>query len=276
MSQQATDQHIFNLAQQYLLDLDIPGLDQSLLQKYRHLPGTFERPNALSAIYRQLLLSAQSGGMKAGVIGRALGGAERIGLVLDNFNPGTTLSTYQENWSLLLDTIESDLQPNGRIRRSSRSIWPQYCRTILSAARFLTQFDTAADFFAWADYFDQNNRARPALPLVLSTEIYGFGFALACDFLKELGYLNFGKPDVHIRDIFLALDLVDPQPTDYQLLKAIVRIADHVGQTPYAVDKIFWLIGSGYFYDDPQIGQNGRIGRQKQAFIDYVKAQETS
>ena len=48
-------------------------------------------------------------------------------------------------------------------------------------------------------------------------------------------------------------------------------MARHVGVTPYNVDKLFWLIGSGYFYDDEQIGSRGRIGSRKAEFIRVAK-----
>jgi hypothetical protein len=47
-------------------------------------------------------------------------------------------------------------------------------------------------------------------------------------------------------------------------------MARNAGRTPYHVDKLFWLIGSGNFYDDPQIGNEGRIGRHKEQFIEYA------
>ena len=81
--------------------------------------------------------------------------------------------------------------------------------------------------------------------MMLSHEIDGLGFALSCDLLKELGYANFPKPDVHLRDIFTALGLFEDAGDDYQLFKAIVRVAQHAGVTPYNADKAFWLIGSG-------------------------------
>jgi hypothetical protein len=31
------------------------------------------------------------------------------------------------------------------------------------------------------------------------------------------------------------------------------------------------LVGSGYFYDDPHIGNKGRIGRHKKEFIDMTR-----
>lgn len=107
--------------------------------------------------------------------------------------------------------------------------------------------------------------------MLLDQEIDGFGFALACDFLKELGYVNFAKPDVHIRDIFKALDLCPAKVNDYLLFKAIIRVAKNANFTPYNADKLFWLIGSGYFYDDQHIGKKGRIGSRKFEFIQYAK-----
>jgi len=44
-------------------------------------------------------------------------------------------------------------------------------------------------------------------------------------------------------------------------------LARNAGVTPYNADKLFWLVGSGYFYDDPHIGDKGRIGRHKKEFI---------
>jgi thermostable 8-oxoguanine DNA glycosylase len=136
----------------------------------------------------------------------------------------------------------------------------------------MTQFSSAGEFCAWIEFFDRDDRARAALPLLLAKEIDGFGFALACDFLKELGYANFAKPDVHLREIFIGIKLCQPNASDYNVFKAIVRVANSAQVTPYNVDKLFWLIGSGNFYDDKHIGKNGRIGGHKREFIAYAQA----
>ena len=133
------------------------------------------------------------------------------------------------------------------------------------------RFSSAADFFNWVDFFDNDDRARAGLPLLLSQEIAGFGFALSCDFLKEMGYVNFPKPDVHLRCIFTALGLCREKASDFQLFRAVVRVAGHAGVSPYNADKAFWLIGSGYFYNDPHLGTNGRIKRRRENFIKYAK-----
>ena len=128
--------------------------------------------------------------MKAGVIGSSIGGVEKLSQVLFDFAPSRVLEHYSF-WESILDDIEAQLKPRGCIRRTSRSLWPKYCQTILSSARFLSQFASADDFYDWIDFFDEDERARPAMPMLLAQEIDGFGFALACDFLKELGYENF-------------------------------------------------------------------------------------
>lgn len=53
--------------------------------------------------------------------------------------------------------------------------------------------------------------------------------------------------------------------------EAILRIARSVRKTPYNVDKLFWLIGSGNFYDDSHIGKKGKIGSLKKGFISYAQ-----
>jgi hypothetical protein len=55
------------------------------------------------------------------------------------------------------------------------------------------------------------------------------------------------KPDTHITDIFRDLSLSDGTPLD--VFHAVAKMAADVGETPYAVDKVFWLIGSGRLYN---------------------------
>lgn len=271
MNQIERDQKACELAKKYLLQLEAEGVTPALLEKYLHLSEVEPRPDSIARIYERLLDSAQNANMKARVVGGAIGGVDKLGTVLSNFEPVSVMEEYTTGWEKVLDEIEEHLKPRGKILRTPRSIWPRYCRTILSGAHFLAQFATVEDFYSWVDFFDQDDRARPALPMLLSHEIYGFGFSLACDFLKELGYVNFAKPDVHLKKIFRGLELCPAKAKDYQVFKAIVRVAKNADVTPYSVDKLFWLIGSGYFYNDKQIGKRGRIGSHREEFIAYAR-----
>jgi hypothetical protein len=262
------DRKAYELAKGYLPSLKIPGVTQELIEKYQNLP--YRRPKSKSKkdLYKALLGSAQNANMKTNVIGKAIGGVGRLGLISEGFDPRYVLENYRDYWQVL-DQIVEKLKPRGKIRRTPRSIWPHYAQTILSAAEFIEQFDSADEFFRWVDFFDRDDRSRASLPMLLSNEVKGFGFALSCDFLKELGYVNFPKPDVHMRDIFTALELCPPRVDDYHLFKAIIRVAKNASATPYATDKVFWLIGTGKFYDDPLIGP---IDSHQQDFIEFARS----
>jgi hypothetical protein len=265
------DKQVYLLAKSYLPNLGQKDITANLIEKYLNPLSLNPKPSSKQGIYQRILESAQNANMKAGVIGRAIGGVSTLSVVLEDFNPDAVLKKYGTGWESILNDIVKQLQPRGEIRRTPRSIWPHYCQTILSAANFVQQFASADDFFGWLDFFDKDDRARASLPMLLSREIEGFGFALSCDFLKELGYVNFPKPDVHLRDIFTSLNLCQEKADDYQLFKAIIRLAGHANVSAYNADKAFWLIGSGYFYEDKHIGNNGRIGSHKQDFIKYAR-----
>lgn len=265
------DKKVYLLAKEYWPSRNITGVTAALVERYLNPLSLNPKPTTKEAIYQRILESAQNANMKAGVIGRSIGGVEKLSPILESFNTKAVLDKYASGYETILDDIVEQLKPNGEVRRTSRSIWPQYCKTILSAANFIEQFSSASDFFGWVDFFDKDERARAGLPLLLSREIEGFGFALSCDFLKEMGYVNFPKPDVHLRDIFTALSLCPDKSDDYQLFKAVIRLARHAGVSPYNADKAFWLIGSGNFYADPHLGNEGRVGRRKKEFIEYAK-----
>ena len=270
MSQRELDRAAYALAKDFLLRSGADkGVTPDLIEKYLRL--SIPRPNTLAGLYEHMLESAQDANMKAGVIGGSIGGVGNLGRVLCDFEPALVLEKYGSDWEGMLDDVVAQLKPRGSVPRTSRSIWPRYCRSVLSGARFLSRFSSADDFYGWVDFFDQDERARPALPLLLAQEIEGFGFALACNFLMGLGYENFSKPDVHVKEIFASLGLCPQGAGDYEVFKAVARVAHNAGATPYNVDKLFWLVGSGHFYDDPHIGNHGRIGRHRKEFIEVAR-----
>jgi hypothetical protein len=232
------------------------------------LKSEFTKPDDLKIIYNRLCESAQNKQMSTKVIGKAIGGVDKLKTVLFDFDPYEVAKNYKKDeGAKLLAAIIKQLKPTGQIRTTSRSLWPQYCQSVIDSAHFLKTFSSATDFYNWADFFANDLRAKPALPLMISIEITGIGFPLACDFLKEIGYEEYGKPDVHLKEIFKALQIIDPSEKsttkqDYLTLKAIDKISLNNNVTSYAVDKIFWLIGSGNFYL-----RNKNIGGQKKNFI---------
>lgn len=259
-----TDQEIYSSAIDFLLSSGkVTREDLN-----RHLSSEHQKPEDLKIIYKRLCISAQNKQMSTRVIGTAIGGIENMKKVLFDFDPNKVADAYSKSdSSKLLGKIIAELSPNGQIRTTNRSLWPQYCQAVIDSAHFLKTFSSAKKFYRWADFFANDTIAKPALPLMISIEIAGIGFPLACDFLKEIGYEQYGKPDVHLKEIFKALNIIDPLEKstikqDYSTLKAIDRISISNNVSPYAVDKIFWLIGSGDFYKS-----NKQIGGQRKQFI---------
>jgi len=267
MMQSELDRSAYDLARKYLLGFQTVGLTERLLDEYLNPSLDSLHASSLATIFCRLLESAQNRGMSSGVVGGAIGGVAKLGDILCAFDPAEVSRKYGSDWIRVLDDIEQRLQPRGKFRRTRRSIWPLFCRTITSGALFLSQFHSADEFYGWVNVFAKDDRVRPALPMLLSLEIEGFGFPLACDFLKELGYLDFGKPDVHVKAIFKMLGLIAKDADDYRVFKAITRVAYNQGVSPYNVDKLFWLVGSGFLYNHQHLGSMGRIGTNRAFFI---------
>lgn len=272
MNQKDKDQLIFNEAKKFLLDTTPEEITSEEIQKYLSIPKPTKETVTIKKIYKGILSSAQNSNMKSSVIGKSIGGFNNLSKITHKFDPIETLNEYSDNHELLLERIKEKLKPKGKVRETSRSIWPQYCKTIISSASFLSQFTNSDDFLDWVDAFYKERNTLAALPMILEAEIHGLGFPLACDFLKDLGYSKFGKPDVHIKQIFAATNLVSKKASDYQTLNAIMRISENVNTDAYEVDKIFWLIGSGKFYMHPEIGNNGKTGKMKKAFIEHMNS----
>lgn len=240
---------------------------EKVLSHYLNVMDASDVPKPIETIYFRMIASAQNANMMANVIGGSIGGIENLGRATFAFDPRKVLQTFGRDHDRLFLHIRETLKPSGKLLSGTRSLWPRYCRTAISAAAFLDQFKDGEDFFLWANHFYRDPRSMPALPLVISQEIFGFGYPLACDFLKDLGFIGYGKPDVHIKRILVGLGLADGGIGDYGLQKLLARIANDNGVPAYTADKLFWLVGSGKYYDHPALGKKGRIGRNYKQFL---------
>jgi hypothetical protein len=136
----------------------------------------------------------------------------------------------------------------------SRSFWRVFAKGTITGAEFIRGFDSIEAFDGYVASFGEaggDNGKR--LPQHIQRNVHGFGFALACDFLKESGYDFYPKPDVHIKDFLTACGLFEPDGNNDDILAydAVKSMAKTMGKKAYHVDKLFWLIGSGEFYSQP-------------------------
>jgi hypothetical protein len=153
--------------------------------------------------------------------------------VLKKYNSDTLLKAFSSLFKI--NNIES-----------KNNAWRQYSISLIDGAKFLSSFHDYDSFKDFINAFSQNALTKESLPLLLGKEIHGMGLALACDWLKEIGCVDYPKPDTHMIDVFFKAGFAEKDP--WSCFKAAIRVAEEGRITPYSLDKIIWLICSGNFY----------------------------
>lgn len=131
---------------------------------------------------------------------------------------------------------------------------------IINAAKFVEEIKKHSkygviSFFDKFAYEGSSVYERWALVSIIASSVNGISNALACDLLKEIGYMNYGKPDVHIKRILerigIIKDLKDKlvfkkSEEDYFIFRILDILALNSKKTLFEVDKILWLFGTGF------------------------------
>jgi len=236
-------------------------VDESILKKQLAYYHNY-KPSSIKDVFKQMVSSLKN---KQGYV-NFIADISQMDSILLGFEPKKVFEKFDNNWKKLFIKFKEKFGQNYRMDiDNKRNAWVMYSRGVLSCSKFLSNFNSIKEFDDFVKSFFHNEFTIASLPMLLEKEIFGFGFPLACDFLKELGYVQYGKPDVHLKEIFMELNLIESD-TDYEVFKKIVKVSLLVKQDPVIVDKIFWLIGSGNFHES-----NIKIGRQKSEFIAYIK-----
>ena len=233
----------YNEAIDYLLTFD--GITKDVLDEYTNKEKWKSRkPNDMKELFKRFLHHAKN---KQGMP-NSIGNVGKLSEILFNFNHNKIIAEYR-TWEDVFDAIQdSNYRPPGRMEKyNNRSYWVQYCKSIMSIANFISNYKNLDEWNEFVNGFLTNEQSKLALPLLLKEEIDGFGFALACDFIKESVSPQFVKPDVHINWIALKLGITQ-STKDYQIFKDVELYCNEINELPYAVDKIFWLVGSGNFH----------------------------
>ena len=250
---------IFDEAHEYLLSFD--PIDENMLDK--HINGWKECKNqsVQDLLWGMLESVSNKRNMQS-----TIGSIEELRPFLEDFILPRIIEKYDDDWRGLFMTIKNNYKPPGPMEIDNpRSYWVIFCKSVFSASHFLSRFSNLDEFDNFVSQFYLNEYTRVALPLLLEEEVFGLGFALACDFLKENGYPKFVKPDVHIKAIFHGIG-ISKSNSDYDVFKDVIRFSEDINELPYCVDKLFWLVGSGRFYlDDVKINTN------RDEFIEMIK-----
>jgi SAM-dependent methyltransferase len=247
MNKDLLRKHFYQNCTDFLVDNLPKGRAEQVLAEHLDLVDGSQSPVSLEALYEGLLISGQNTQGKPNMIGGSIKGIHNLAQVTFGFNPHRVAEHYLTSRQLF-EELKRVLKPTGRVNEAASGAWPKYCRTMLDAAKFMSQFKDGKDFYGWANTMYQDPRSQDAIPMLIAQHVAGIGYSLGCDFLKEKGFINFGKADVHIKDILASVGLCDKNAADIDCQRELRAIAKAVGVSTYKVDKLVWLIGSGTFY----------------------------
>lgn len=256
------NQIIYKYACEFLKNILPRELKEEDLEKYYE--GDNSKFSSLKEVFIQIIRSAQN-----------YQGMPNIIKFNERFDDiGRILYDYDYNLISQLEVTKLyhkfRKEFNVTSKDSKMNSWFKWSTSIIDAANFIKNFKDVEGFKNFVNLYDYNTLTRRSLPLLISSKIRGIGFALACDCLKELGYLNYPKPDRHIVGIFTKLGLSDNnQMNVFDAVICMYEDCKNIDNrvTPYKIDKILWLISSGTFYLD-----NIDIGRHREEFIEKVTA----
>jgi hypothetical protein len=244
------DRRVFDLAWKHLLAAysKYTGRGEEDLRRYLASPDRPESMNGVGGIYHFLLRTAQNFRHVRNSISGAMGGSiDPLGAVLFDFDPSKVNAYYGSDADRLLNDVFNVILRDRKPEDASKT-WHNFARAALESAEFLSNFGTAAAFFEWADrlYAEPGGKVRMVNALV---PIHTIGPALSRDFLKEIGYVGFGKPDTLIIDIFGRAGLSSSTRPE-AVASTFDRMAEACGVSSFVVDKVFWLLRSGRFDED--------------------------
>lgn len=140
-------------------------------------------------------------------------------------------------------------------------------KSLIESAQHIQEFKFSSEDSNFADSYRKHfsamegNIANPYVALnnvreFCGLKIHGIGFALSCDFLKEIGLSEYGKPDTHIMDLLpfftgsIYKNHNKNQEAFGQCLIDIIRVSNALEVEPYELDKLLYLIGSGKLIDN--------------------------
>lgn len=227
-----TNQILYNTAYSMLVKMLPSGIDEESLQKY--LFGDQDNPKDLRDVFIVLIRTAQNYQRMPNVI-QFDKRKQAIGCILKDFD-------YK--YACTLDPIELYRSFRKEFGAISEHSWQLWSKAVVDSASFVRSFTSVNDFNAFVTGSSDIKR----VPITISSRIRGVGFVLACNALKDMGFLDYVKPDVHLIDICVELGISDKDPLN--VFDAMLQIASDNCITPYKLDKVLWLVCSGNFYMD--------------------------
>jgi hypothetical protein len=177
---------------------------------------------------------------------------EAYRLLLFGFQPRSVVNCYAQDLdSLVRDLVGARKLPPAKAQRqrnNPRASLRTFGRGVLQAAHHFAAYDSTDEFVAQVR--ERIRAGRDAVAnLPYEFRFTGFSYALAADFLKEVGVIQLGKPDVHVRRTLAELGWCRGSAAPEEVRRCLWDLWGLLGEghEPSIIDKLVFLAGSGRF-----------------------------
>lgn len=160
---------------------------------------------------------------------------------------------------------DSEQSPNGA--------WYRFAKNIITLAAYLSEFRDIDELYA---VFEKADSPEEKIQLVdtVSSRVAQWGFAMASNWIKDIGLTGYCKPDRHICAI---IDGIYQTGDDEKaVFKKVIEVAKQCNVPPFNLDRVLFLVGSGDFYGQGHANIRKSYNGNEEEFIDLFKAQMKS
>lgn len=214
---------------------------------YRYLQGRNQEDITLRDVLKQLCITSQNYRGFKNYIGYFTRNTETIEKALFNFDIRRSLEEYKSSEELYQGFIKA-----GCSMRKSQHSWKLYSKRIYNGMIWLSDFDTMENFIEFMGLYD--GMEIEFVHSISKGKDRFLPFTLACDFIKELGFKHYSKPDVYILKTMNLLECLEKEQSlnipflnEYSAFFKMKEIAEENEVTEYFIDKMIWTICSGEF-----------------------------
>lgn len=166
-----------------------------------------------------------------------------------------------ENQAAFEDALLNHLSFDDKMDTFTKKVVGIYANIVCGIAQYLSEFSDSCDMFNHFSRFDDTKRNSMKCKLVkeIQNASHGsykiresWGFALAANWLKDIGMDDYCKPDKFIKEFCTKMSLCksNGEVSVFNGLRAAAHNANLIDAdiNAFKYDRIIWLIGSRDFY----------------------------
>lgn len=188
-------------------------------------------------------------------------------VAIDKVLCGLNLNAVREKYGNDVNRLWNDLCNEANIPDSKRNgAWHKFAENIITLAAYLSGFKDIDELYA---VFKKADSVEEKIELVntVSARVAQWGFAMASNWIKDMGMTGYCKPDQHVRAIIDGI--YQTGQNEKAVFKKVIEIAKECSVSPFVLDRVLFLVGSGDFYSHKEI-KNSYKGNEQDFIKDFI------